>query len=1166
MRLFRRLPSLLAATMLLTNSIPSVAAPGKPFLSGIISAKLMGLFVAVNMLLVTETTTVSAQREIAMDWFVPTGDSFPPMIVNVGDTLVFYWEGFHNVYIHPTGDCTQTGRSAVGFMSGTVYTFAEEDVGELEFACDVGNHCENGMRVTVTVVSVDNQLTISPSVAPSVLSNNNPTTIEMAWFVPPSGSFPPMTVNVGDTIVFNWGGFHNVYIHPTGDCTETDRIQVGVTSGASYTFTEADVGDLEFACDIASHCELGMRVTVTVISTVVAPLTISPSVAPSGPSINNPNTIELDWFIPPGDSFPPGTVNVGDTLVFNWGGFHNVYIHPTGDCTETDRIEVGTASGASYTFTEADVGDLEFVCDVGTHCENGMRITITVVSTVNTPLTVSPSAATTSPSGALDGAPSIAPTLTSSAIPSGLVATVPSEGPSSVPSTTPTQDPTSDPILVPTSAPTLGEATADPTNNPTAFVPSAVPSTPHPTAIATPRASAVPTAISSQLPSTVLSTAPSAVMTGSEVPSIMPTLHPTSDPVLAPTSAPTSTGEPTAARSINPSNIPTVNPLTLEPTADATANASFVPTVIPSQPPSTVLSTAPSAAMTPTRSEVPSSIPTLGPTSDPVLAPTSAPTLTGEPTAARTINPSNIPTVNPPLTLEPTADATANASFLPSAPPSSSPTEVATLNPSQRPTAQATPGPSLSPSFLRQTTNPTGADLPDTLIVTYSVVWTQFRNNCRGYDVRLEFSCSEGGTLDFLRFDNRLGRVRRRLSESNVASVDIEAETSSGRSNGLIVDATVYFTCSGDTQGSVQSEVRSVEQTLSCRTSENVGSHSLNLAYYDHVAGTFIRDSSCSNGLPNSEGSCVEEGQCTATRRRCFAILNELIAQQNLPLPTSAFERPGESPSRSPTRRGGGDRGGRGCFSGVSTVMVEGNGKVPLEHVRIGDRVLTANEKYESVYSFGHRHQSLQLEFLRIATTSVGGDMPIEISANHMIYVVRKDGVDRMLPASMVQIGDVLMSGPPEHPCHVVRIDRVVREGVFAPFTESGTIVVNGLLASTFVAFSESHELGLGVSYQWLARTFEAPHRWYCGVFDCSNETYHEETGISNWVYDAWTAANWIVSLKHDGNPLCAFFFGVTFIVMMICLLVVGVVDEGMLVLVVLALSYLLHRWLASRK
>jgi plastocyanin len=68
------------------------------------------------------------------------------------------------------------------------------------------------------------------------------------------------TAEVGNVITFSWSGTHNVFtvIHPSGDCTETGAIQVGSTTdaaGASYTFTTADMGDVVFACDIATHCE-----------------------------------------------------------------------------------------------------------------------------------------------------------------------------------------------------------------------------------------------------------------------------------------------------------------------------------------------------------------------------------------------------------------------------------------------------------------------------------------------------------------------------------------------------------------------------------------------------------------------------------------------------------------------------------------------------------------------------------------------------------------------------------------------------------------------------------------------------------------------------------------------------------------------------------------------
>lgn len=92
----------------------------------------------------------------------------------------------------------------------------------------------------------------------------------------------------------------------------------------------------------------------------------------------------------------------------------------------------------------------------------------------------------------------------------------------------------------------------------------------------------------------------------------------------------------------------------------------------------------------------------------------------------------------------------------------------------------------------------------------------------------------------------------------------------------------------------------------------------------------------------------------------------------------------------------------------------------------------------------------------------------------------------------MVQIGDTL-KGSGDGP--VTQISKVTRRGVYAPaFTTSGTIVVNGVAASTYIALQASPTLKIGsmstqVSFQDLAHTFGAPHRLYCRLFSsCKNE------------------------------------------------------------------------------
>jgi plastocyanin len=86
------------------------------------------------------------------------------------------------------------------------------------------------------------------------------------WIVPYDGD-QEYTANVGDTMVFEWTGLHNVLIHPTMSCDVEGAIYLGAESGTEYTFQEADAGKtIFFSCDIGNgaHCQFGQFLTVTV--------------------------------------------------------------------------------------------------------------------------------------------------------------------------------------------------------------------------------------------------------------------------------------------------------------------------------------------------------------------------------------------------------------------------------------------------------------------------------------------------------------------------------------------------------------------------------------------------------------------------------------------------------------------------------------------------------------------------------------------------------------------------------------------------------------------------------------------------------------------------------------------------------------------------------------
>ena len=188
------------------------------------------------------------------------------------------------------------------------------------------------------------------------------------------------------------------------------------------------------------------------------------------------------------------------------------------------------------------------------------------------------------------------------------------------------------------------------------------------------------------------------------------------------------------------------------------------------------------------------------------------------------------------------------------------------------------------------------------------------------------------------------------------------------------------------------------------------------------------------------------------------------------------------------------------CFSGNSRVRVQNNGWIPMSSVKMGDKVLVSEGKYEEVYSFGHRNVAESAQFLQIFSDD-SDHQPIEISTDHLILLRHEHWV----PAGTVQVGDLLTKGDGTHVA-VTQVRYVTRKGIFAPFTKSGTIVVNNIVASNYVTFQQGSEyLTIGgmetpLTFHWLAHTFESGHRLvckFCAV--CGNESY-TGSGISHWV------------------------------------------------------------------
>lgn len=182
-----------------------------------------------------------------------------------------------------------------------------------------------------------------------------------------------------------------------------------------------------------------------------------------------------------------------------------------------------------------------------------------------------------------------------------------------------------------------------------------------------------------------------------------------------------------------------------------------------------------------------------------------------------------------------------------------------------------------------------------------------------------------------------------------------------------------------------------------------------------------------------------------------------------------------------------------------------------MADLALGDLVNVQNNKFEPIYSFGHKNAAASATYLRISTKE--SRSPLEISADHMVTI--KDGHN--VPASSIKKGDMLFTASGELAV-VENVKSVIRKGIFAPFTPSGTIVVNGFVASNYIAYQGSEFLKIGdietpFSYQWVAHTFKSAHRLAVKM-GFTEETYTKE-GISNWVEVPHKMFCWVLD-QHD--------------------------------------------------
>lgn len=129
------------------------------------------------------------------------------------------------------------------------------------------------------------------------------------------------------------------------------------------------------------------------------------------------------------------------------------------------------------------------------------------------------------------------------------------------------------------------------------------------------------------------------------------------------------------------------------------------------------------------------------------------------------------------------------------------------------------------------------------------------------------------------------------------------------------------------------------------------------------------------------------------------------------------------------------------CFPSSSKVMLSNGKEIRICDLKLGDKVLVERGKFSEVFTFTHNIRGTYSRFIRLTTSK---NMSITLSPTHYLQASQK-----LKTAKTVVIGDTLLLASGQND-EVVSTRFVRLKGLHNPQTIVGTIVVNGIVASTF--------------------------------------------------------------------------------------------------------------------
>lgn len=158
------------------------------------------------------------------------------------------------------------------------------------------------------------------------------------------------------------------------------------------------------------------------------------------------------------------------------------------------------------------------------------------------------------------------------------------------------------------------------------------------------------------------------------------------------------------------------------------------------------------------------------------------------------------------------------------------------------------------------------------------------------------------------------------------------------------------------------------------------------------------------------------------------------------------------------------------CFAGRSHAILPDGRLKSFSELQIGDMVMTnQNNTFEPVIAFIHANQQAQFNYLAIDVFSTlsNTSSTLLVSPNHLIFDY---DIDEARFAGKFHVGDRVqfIHNNKIIPGEIMNIRLKQEQGYYAPLTPSGTIVVDGVVASNYASVSNhalAHKM-MGL-YRW---------------------------------------------------------------------------------------------------